>query len=78
VPLTFKRAPKTELANIVEPDPAPEAEPAPGRSAAWIAVPRWLAAIVLLLLAALIGWTIYRETHLPMRDGAAIPPSLGQ
>jgi eukaryotic-like serine/threonine-protein kinase len=78
VPLVFKRAPKTELANFVEPDPAPEAEAAAGRSATWIAVPRWLAALVLLSLAALMGWTIYRETHLPVQNGPAVRPSLGQ
>ncbi len=71
VPLIFKRAPKTELAHLVDldPTPVPDAVTLPypmfRQSQTSLAVPRWLAALVLLLLAALIGWTIYRETHLP-------------
>jgi len=83
VPLVFKRAPKTELAHVVDLDSNPALEaatlpyPKSRQAETWIAVPRWLAAVVLLLLAGLIGWTIYRETHLPGQDKLA-PVSAGQ
>jgi eukaryotic-like serine/threonine-protein kinase len=79
VPLMLKRAPKTDKAIIVEPEPAPTPQPPPGLPGTWIAVPRWLAALVVLLLAALIGWTIYRETHLPGTGSSApVTPTLAQ
>jgi hypothetical protein len=77
VPLMLKRAPKTDLAIAVNSNQTAEPQSASGRSNTSIVVPRWLAAIVLLLLAALIGWTIYRETHLA-GPGAPAPSSNGQ